>query len=79
VKAQELRSLLREDLLLKQKSLIEELAKLNMQRYGGNVEKPHKFSLIKRDIARIRTILNSVRTPAARSAVSNGVNQKKDK
>lgn len=79
MKAQELRSLLREDLLLKQKSLIEELAKLNMQRYGGNVEKPHKFSLIKRDIARIRTILNSVRTPAARSAVSNGVNQKKDK
>ncbi len=58
MKIQELRSLSKEELLQKEKALKEELFKLNMQRYGGRVEKPHMFSLIKRDIARIKTILN---------------------
>ena len=58
MKKQELLSLSREDLLQKEKSLKEELSKLNLQRYSGRVEKPHMFSLIKRDIARIETILN---------------------
>ena len=55
---QELRSLSKEELLQKERALKDELYKLNMQRYGGRVEKPHMFSLIKKDIARIKTILN---------------------
>ena len=58
MKAQELRNLSREELAQKEKTLKEELFKLNMQRYSGRVEKPHMFSLLKRDIARINTILN---------------------
>jgi large subunit ribosomal protein L29 len=58
MKTQELRSLSKEELLQKEKSLKDELYKLNMQRYGGRVEKPHMFSLIKKDITRIKTILN---------------------
>jgi len=58
MKATELRNLSKEELLQKEKNLKEELFKLNMQRYGGRVEKPHMFSLLKRDIARIQTILN---------------------
>jgi large subunit ribosomal protein L29 len=58
VKTTELRNLSKEELLQKEKNLKEELFKLNMQRYGGRVEKPHLFSLLKRDIARIQTILN---------------------
>ncbi len=58
MKTQELRSLSKEELLQKEKSLKGELYKLNMQRYGSRVEKPHMFFLIKRDIARIQTILN---------------------
>lgn len=58
MKPQELRDLSKEDLLEKEKGLYAELAKLNTQRYTGNVEKPHKFALVKKDIARIRTILN---------------------
>ena len=54
----ELRNLSKEELLGKEKDLYAELAKLNTQRYTGSVEKPHKFALVKRDIARIRTILN---------------------
>jgi len=61
MKTAELRNLSKEELLEKEKNLKEELFKLNMQRYGGRVEKPHLFSLIKRDIARIQTILNERR------------------
>jgi large subunit ribosomal protein L29 len=57
MKPQELRILSKEELLSKEKTLKEELYKLNLQRYSGRVEKPHMFSLIKRDIARICTIL----------------------
>jgi ribosomal protein L29 len=45
------------ELLDKRKSLKEELFKLNQQRFGGRVEKPHMFSLIRKDIARINTLL----------------------
>lgn len=57
MKAGELRNFNREELLQKEKALKEELFKLNLQRHGARVEKPHMFSLIKRDIARIETIL----------------------
>lgn len=58
MKIKELTSLSKEELLQKEKALKEELFKLNLQRYGGRVEKPHMFSLIKQDLARIKTILN---------------------
>jgi len=57
VKPEDLRMLSEEELIVKEKALYDELSKLNIQRYTGNVEKPHKFALIKQDIARIRTIL----------------------
>jgi large subunit ribosomal protein L29 len=58
MKPQELRNLSQQELLQKEKDLKEELFKLNLQRYSGRVEKPHLFSLIKRDIARIQTVLS---------------------
>ena len=58
LKAQELRNLSKDELLQKEKALKEELFKLNAQRYQGRIEKPHMYSLIKRDIARIHTILS---------------------
>jgi len=58
MKMTELTNLSKDELLAKEKNLKEELFKLNAQRYSGNVEKPHMFSLIKKDIARIKTILN---------------------
>ncbi len=58
MKAKELKDLAVAELLDKEKTLYVELSKLNLQRYTGRVEKPHKFALIKKDIARIRTILN---------------------
>ena len=82
MKIQELRNLSKEELLQKEKDLKNELFKLNLQRYAGRVEKPHMFSLLKKDIARINTILNPVRNTKAQTAknkISNGVNEKKEK
>lgn len=61
MKAKELRNLSQEELLQKIKTIKEDLFKLNLQRYGGRVDKPHMFSLLKRDIARIETILHEKR------------------
>ena len=58
MKIKELRGLTREELIQKLKNLKEESFQLNKQRFAGRVEKPHMFSLIKRDIARIQTLLN---------------------
>jgi len=64
VKIKELRNLSHEELEQKEKSLKEELFKLNLQRYGGSVEKPHLFLSVKKDIARIRTILSEKKEKA---------------
>lgn len=61
MKAKELHTLSDDELTQKLKGLKEELFKLNLQRYTGRVEKPHMFSLIKRDIARIQTLLHKKR------------------
>ena len=61
MKTQELRNLSNEELLAKQRSLKEEMFKLNLQRYTTQPEKPHMFSSVRKDIARIETILNEKR------------------
>ena len=58
-KIQDLRALSKEELQVKVKTLKEEMFKLNAQRYGGRVEKPHMISSVKRDIARVMTLLNA--------------------
>ena len=57
MKAHDLRNLSDEELVQKEKALREELYKLNLQRYGARVDKPHQFSAVRKDIARIQTIL----------------------
>lgn len=59
LKAKELVNLSKAELLEKEKALKEELFKLNSQRYSGRVEKPHLFSLVRKEIAVVETILNS--------------------
>jgi len=61
MKIQELRALSNDELKEKLKKLKTELFRLNLQRYGGNVEKPHLFSATKRDIARISTLLKDTK------------------
>lgn len=54
---QELRNVSKDELGQKEKKLKEELFKLNAQRYSGRVEKPHMFLAVKKDIARVQTVL----------------------
>lgn len=60
MKAQELRSMTKEELELKITSLQEEFYRLNYEAKAGRAEKPHRFKQIKRDIARCRTLLREM-------------------
>jgi len=65
MKTKELRNLSKEELLQKERTLKEELFKLNIARYTAQPEKPHMFSAVKKDIAKIETILNEKRKEKA--------------
>jgi len=62
MKIQELRQLATEDLKQKEMALKKELYDLNYQRRLGQVEKPSRFRLIRRDIARILTVIKERET-----------------
>lgn len=57
MKVDQLRELSSEELSEKEKSFKKELFDLNFQRKIGNVEKPGRFRILKRDIARVYTII----------------------
>jgi len=57
MKAKDLRELSREELIAKLNELKEELFNLRMLKSVGRLEQPHRFKQIKKDIARILTIL----------------------
>lgn len=57
MKASELRNLNKEDLIQKLSTLFEEITKLNYKKRIGALDKPHQFMSIRKDIARIKTIL----------------------
>jgi large subunit ribosomal protein L29 len=57
MKAKELRDLSTEELTQKEKIFKKDLFELNNLKRLGQVEKPSRFRLIKRDIAKILTIL----------------------
>lgn len=59
MKFAELVNLSEPELLEKERNLKEQLFKLNYQRYSGRVEKPHRFRILKTDIARIKTALTA--------------------
>jgi len=61
MKASELRELSEEELENKEKELKDQLFKLKIQHSLGQLDNPMKMKLIKRDIARIKTILNERR------------------
>lgn len=58
ISLKDLRALALDELAAKEKTLKEELFKLNLQRYTGRIDKPHMYSKIKKDIARVKTVIN---------------------
>ncbi len=57
MKARELRELSEDELRIKERDLIEQLFKLRFQHSLGQLENAMKLRNVKRDIARIKTIL----------------------
>jgi len=57
MKVTELRQLAKEELQQKLNALHEEKIKLNYQKRVGSLDKPHKFRELRKDIAKIKTIL----------------------
>lgn len=57
MKIKELQGLSSEELVQKQQAFKKDIFDLNYQRRMGNVEKPSRFRVLKRDIARIATVL----------------------
>jgi len=55
--AQEIRELSNEEILEKIKAGKSELLNLRMQNARGALEKPHKINALKKDIARMMTVL----------------------
>jgi large subunit ribosomal protein L29 len=58
VKAAELRDKSVDELNLRERELHEQLFKLRFQRATGRIENPNKIREVKREIARIKTLLN---------------------
>ena len=57
MKTKQLRELTSEELKQKTKDFKKDLFALNYQQRVGNLEKPARFQLLKKDIARILTII----------------------
>lgn len=59
MKFQELKKLSLEDIKKEMENTYKELFKLRMQSGSGQSPRPHLFSLARKKIARIKTVLNS--------------------
>ncbi|MEE8360341.1 MAG: 50S ribosomal protein L29 [Candidatus Omnitrophota bacterium] len=64
LKASQLREMTNDELALKKGGIKKELFELRQQAKMGRIEKPHKMSQARREIARIETILTQRGTEA---------------
>ncbi|HDT13162.1 MAG TPA: 50S ribosomal protein L29 [Candidatus Aminicenantes bacterium] len=58
MKTKELMELSREELRHREEELVDQLFKLRFQKSLGQLESPMKIKAVKKDIARIKTLLN---------------------
>ena len=65
MKVQELREMDIGALNAEMTELLSAQFKLRMQRAGGQLGQPHQFKSIRRDIARVKTIINEKRAAVA--------------
>ncbi len=63
MKASQIREMTQEELEQKYRELREEHFKLRFQAASGQIEKPHLLRSVRRDIARVLTIINEKQAP----------------
>jgi len=62
MKAAELRDLGAEELGAKERELTDQLFRMRIQKSMGQLEAPEKIRVVRRDLARIKTVLRQKRT-----------------
>ena len=61
MKAAELRDLDRDELVAKERALTDQLFRMRIQKSLGQLEAPDKLRTVRRDLARIKTVLRQKR------------------
>ena len=61
MKAAELRDLAAEELGVKERELIDQLFRMRIQKSMGQLESPEKIRGVRRDLARVKTVLRQKR------------------
>ncbi len=67
MKASEIRDLTQEELQLKYDETRKELFNLRMQKATGQIERPLRLRDLRRDVARLRTVVNERKKAAQKS------------
>jgi len=62
VKAVELRDLGADELVIRERELNDQLFRMRMQKAMGQLEAPEKMRVVRRDLARVKTVLRQKRT-----------------
>jgi large subunit ribosomal protein L29 len=76
MKGQQIRELSDEELQQKEEELIEQLFKLRFQQAIGQIENPQKLKLIRKDIARVKTVIQERQLTG--QTVSRSVEEEKE-
>ena len=61
MKASELRDLAAEELAIRERDLIDQLFRMRIQKSMGQLEAPDKIRTVRRDLARVKTVLRQKR------------------
>ena len=65
MKNKEIRDLSRDELKTRKRELKEEIFHLRLQQQGGQLEKPSQLRVLRREIARVETVLTQKNTDPA--------------
>ena len=68
MKTKEIRDLSREELKTRKRELKEEIFHLRLQQQGGQLEKPSQLRVLRREIARVETVLTQKNAKSATAA-----------
>ena len=63
MKAAELRDLAVDELGVKERELTDQLFRMRIQKSMGQLEAPDKVRMVRRDLARVKTVLRQKRSP----------------
>jgi len=62
MKASELRDLAADELGVRERELVDQLFRMRIQKSMGQLENPEKIRTVRRDLARVKTVLRQKRT-----------------